>query len=150
MFADTRYLPVPSLPGPPLGSSCHGSLQRFKGAICFSRSCLHNGYLPHRGQMHRDRRGPGRLKYKSPRCKAFICDYTSPIFFIFLFFDLPGPFAFFFIAGWDDKHKQGGAFCRLFVCFFCRQLPMHVTMRKEGKETLISCACMCAHVEERR
>lgn len=85
MFADTRYLPVPSLPGPPLGSSCHGSLQRFKGAICFSRSCLHNGYLPHRGQMHRDRRGPGHLKYKSPRCKAFICDYTSLIFFIFYY-----------------------------------------------------------------
>lgn len=151
MFADTRYLPVPSLPGPPLGSSCHGSLQRFKGAICFSRSCLHNGYLPHRGQTRRGRRGPRRLKYKSPRRKSL---YLRLHFLYFYFFCFSTSRALLHsslsLNGAISTNEVGLFVVCLFVFLSAAANACNYEKRGERDTYLAACACMCAHVEEGR
>lgn len=104
MFADTRYLPSPSLPGPPVRSSCHGSLQRFREPFVFqgavytmaahrtgdgskgAKEGVISNINHRRARIHRQQLPPLRLQ-------------LSDLFFFFPFFAL-------FIVGWGDKPEQ--------------------------------------------
>lgn len=135
MFADTRYLLSP-LPGPPVGSSCHGSLQRFRESFVF-QGAVYSMATYHTGDSGNGT-GEGviwNINHNGTRC------YRHQLRFFFLsFFPI-----FFHSLVWDKAIRSEK---------FCHQLPMYVTSacgEKRGKGNtylLYVLVCMHVHVEK--